>query len=70
MNDSDSDSTSDSVRAYIASLSAKEMTAYRIASTHLASSFSAERSNGYLLWKAQQKKEKAVAPVVPADKGT
>lgn len=50
--------SSDSPNAYISSLSAKEMIAYRIASTHLASSFSVERSNGYLLWKKNREKKK------------
>ncbi len=36
---------------YIASLSEKEMVAYEIAKTHLKSTFSLEKSNGFIEWK-------------------
>lgn len=36
---------------YIASLSEKEMMAYKIAKNHLESTFSLEKSNGFIEWK-------------------
>jgi hypothetical protein len=39
---------------YIESLSEKEMKAYIIAKSHLGSSFSLEKSVGFLKWKKKQ----------------
>lgn len=41
--------------AYRASLAPKERAALAIAETHLATSFSLERSNGFLAWAAARK---------------
>ena len=43
---------------YIESLSEKEMKAYAIAKSHLGSSFSLEKSVGFLKWKKKQEENK------------
>jgi len=43
---------------YIESLSEKEMKAYIIAKSHLGSSFSLEKSVGFLKWKKKQEENK------------
>ena len=40
---------------FLKSLSEKELKAYHIAKDHLQSSFSIEKSNGFLEWKSKQK---------------
>jgi hypothetical protein len=39
------------MQQYIAALSEKELKAYNIAKTHLKSSFSLEKSKGFIEWK-------------------
>ena len=39
------------VEQYVASLTEKERAAYSIAKSHLGSSFSMEKSNGFLQWR-------------------
>lgn len=43
--------TDDDQTAYIASLSEKELQAYHIAKSHLGTSFSLEKSLGFIKWK-------------------
>jgi len=44
----------DFLHQYIQSLSEKEMKAYNIAKSHLGSSFSLEKSRGFIEWKQKQ----------------
>ena len=43
----------DLLHKYIESLSEKELKAYQIAKSHLGSSFSLEKSKGFIDWKAK-----------------
>jgi hypothetical protein len=52
----------DDIEIYIASLSKKETVAYLIAKSQLGSTFSMEKSNGFLTWKKQRASEIVVAP--------
>jgi hypothetical protein len=54
------------LEAYVGSLSDKEKKAYLIASSHLGSSFSLEKSNGFLKWKTSR----AAAAAARADTPT
>ena len=45
---------SEAEAAYVASLPPKERAALAIAESHLATSFSLERSNGYATWAARE----------------
>ncbi len=54
--------TMDDIEIYIASLSKKETVAYLIAKSQLGSTFSMEKSNGFLTWKKQRASEIVVAP--------
>lgn len=47
----------DDIQAYVASLSKKDATAYIIAKSQLGSTFSIEKSNGFLTWKKQRANE-------------
>jgi len=42
------------LQLYIHSLSEKELMAYNIAKAHLGSSFSLEKSNGFLKWRKEK----------------
>ena len=43
------------LQEYVKSLSEKELKAYHIAKSHLGSSFSLEKSRGYIYWKKKLK---------------
>jgi len=50
----DIDTTKTNTELYIETLSEKEFKSYTIAKSHLGSSFSLEKSVGYLKWKKKQ----------------
>lgn len=54
----DIDTTKTNTELYIETLSEKELKSYTIAKSHLGSSFSLEKSVGYLKWKKKQEEGK------------